>query len=85
MKQQAGAVIDHHQLQHQRRSPHDGDINAHEPAQRRAFAHAAQRHRQAQGQRPQKRQGKDGGGDAKGLQQLQQHGENAHVPIPRFD
>ena len=47
-KQELRPVEDDHQLQHQRRSAHDGDIRLDEAAQRRQSAAAAKHHRKAQ-------------------------------------
>ena len=47
-EQQLRPVEDDHQLQHQRRSAHDGDIRLDEAAQRRHSAAAAKHHRKAQ-------------------------------------
>ena len=70
--------VDGKHLQHERRTAHDRNVDARNPAERRNFAHAHKRHGDSQRNRPQQRQHKQLQTDQESLAKHLHHDLNRH-------
>ena len=70
--------VDGKHLQHERRTAHDRNVDARNPAQRRDLAHAHKRHGNSQGNRPEQRQHKQLQTDQESLAKHLHHDLDRH-------